>query len=91
MYKKKAVQSLGPNQRTASAIRKKVLTSPSSPKSGTQVAGPGGVKLKICIGDHFVSQNDDFTRGWTSIITHRGMLRTDPPNGGKRCPRLRLI
>ena len=34
-----------------------------------------GSKLKNSLGDHFVSQNDDFARGWTSDITHRGMLR----------------
>ena len=37
--------------------------------------GGGGVKSKKPLGNHFVYQNYDFIRGWTSNITHWGMLR----------------
>ena len=55
--------------------------------------GGGGVQIKKFIGDHFLSQNEEFTRGRTSATTTWGMLRKQPPEGGGgiRRPRLRLI
>ena len=50
-------------------------------------------KSKNSLGDKFVFQKDDFTRGQTSDIIHCGMLREKPPKrgGGIWHPHLRLI
>ena len=67
IYKKKVLQDLGPNPHTAAAIRKEVLTPPppTPPPKGTPGYGGGGegVKIENSLGDHFLSQNYDFTRG----------------------------
>ena len=55
--------------------------SPIPPKWGTPVRG-GGSKSENSSGDHFLSKNDDFTRGWTSDSTTWGMLRERTQKGG---------
>ena len=64
MDKKKVVEDLGLNQRTATTACKH-FDLPTSQKSGTR--GMEGSKSKNSLGDHFVCQNDDFT--------HWGILR----------------
>ena len=39
------------------------LTPPPPLKSGFQVGGSGGVRTKNSLGDAFIGQNNDFTRG----------------------------
>ena len=93
MYKKKVVQDPGPNPHTAAAIRKEVLTrlppphthpTPPHPhKRGPGYGGGGGSKTKNSLGDHFLSQNEDFTRG--SDIRYHNLgytTRTTSKGGG---------
>ena len=65
-YEKKILRDPGPNPHTVATIRKEFWTfHPRAPKWGTQLGGVGGSKSKNrgdSLGDHFVSQNDDFTR-----------------------------
>ena len=69
----------GPGSKSTHSIhnRQKNCDQPPKPsqKSGTWVRAGGRVETKNSSGGHFVSQNDHFTRGWTSIITHWGKLR----------------
>ena len=72
----------------------KLLTPPPPPpkKSDIQSQGMEASKSKNPLGDHFIGQNNDFTRGWTSNIMPWGMLRERlPKKGGVRDTRLRLI
>ena len=69
------VQDPGPNPQVAAAVRKEVLTPPPPPrpnptpphrKRGNRVRGGGGgrgSKLNNSCGDHFLFQDDDFTKG----------------------------
>ena len=85
MYKKKVARDLGPNLHTAPRIRKEVLTppppdTPPPPPQTRQKGVPGygglkGSKTKNSLGDHFLSYNDDFTRGWTSGTIPWGIVR----------------
>ena len=62
IYKKKVVQDPGPNPHTAAAIRKEMLPPPPPQKEGYLGRGVRGSKSENSSGDHFLSQNDDFTR-----------------------------
>ena len=68
------IQDPGQIPHTAAAIRNEDLT-PLSPQNGGPPYGGGGSKSENSSGDHFLSKNDDFTRGWTSDSTTWGMLR----------------
>ena len=57
----------------------KLLTPPPPPKSDIQFQGIEASESKNPLGDRFIGQNDDFTRGWTSNIMPLGML--SPPKG----------
>ena len=54
---------------------------PSSPEEGTQKGGGGamGQNQKHALGNHFLSQNDNFTTGSTSKLMHWGMVPEYPP------------
>ena len=54
----------------------KLLTPPLPPpqKMGSSFRGIEASKSKFPLGDCFVGQNNDFTRGWTSNIMPWGML-----------------
>ena len=87
MYKKNFLQDLGLNQHTVPTIRKEVLHPPPPPgtppaKNGVPGYGGGGSKSKNSLGDHFLAQNNDFTRGVTSDTTSWGMLHERPQKEG---------
>ena len=48
---------------------------PSPPPKKGVPRRAGALKWKKLLADHFDSQNDDFTTGWTSSIMLQGMLR----------------
>ena len=48
---------------------------PHTPKMWYLVTGVEASKSKNPLGDRFVRQKNDFTRGWTSNIMPWGMLR----------------
>ena len=62
MYKKKKV-SLWLKSTHSGHNTKKNLTPPKKWHLGMGGGGVGGVKIENSMGDNFVSQNDDFTRG----------------------------
>ena len=57
----------------------KLLTPPPPNKSDIQFQGIKASKSKNPLGDRFIGQNNDFTRGWTSNIMPWGMLHERPP------------
>ena len=61
------------------------MRTPPHPHTPPKKGGVERLESKNLLGDHFVSQNDGFTKGWASDITH------GPGKGGIWRPRLRLI
>ena len=53
----------------------KLFLTPPPKKSVIQFQGIKASESKNPLGDHFIGQNIDFTRGWTSNIMLWGMLR----------------
>ena len=63
---------------------------PHTPKEVPGYGGGGGVQIGNSVGEYFLSQNHDLTRGWTSDTTTWGMLRERPQEGGGGRHRLPL-
>ena len=59
---------------------------PTPPKWGTRYRGVGGSKSKNSLGNHFSSQNGDFTMGWTSIPQLWLWYANDAQGGGYTTP-----
>ena len=64
---------------------------PPPPNVTFSLRGIEAAQSKKPLRDHFVRQNNDFTKGYTSHIMPLGMLRKEPPKRGVYGPYLGLI